>query len=117
MNRQTLVALAALLAAFAVEAAEPVTAAAKPAQSVAAKPAQTVAAAASASAPAVPQKAVAPQKTAATDKAVVPQKTAASQGTAVHSQQNKMRECNKQATGKKGAERKAFMKTCLSKKA
>ena len=25
-----------------------------------------------------------------------------------------MRDCNKQATGKKGAERKAFMKTCLS---
>ena len=36
--------------------------------------------------------------------------------TAAHSQQDKMRECNKQATGKKGAERKAFMKTCLSKK-
>jgi len=32
------------------------------------------------------------------------------------SQQDKMRECNKQATGKKGAERKAFMKTCLSRK-
>ncbi len=30
------------------------------------------------------------------------------------SQQNRMRECNKQATGKKGAERKAFMKSCLS---
>ena len=43
--------------------------------------------------------------------AVVPQKTAAL------SQQDKMRECNKQATGKKGAERKALMKTCLSKKA
>jgi len=28
-----------------------------------------------------------------------------------------MRLCAKQATGKKGAERKAFMKTCLSKKA
>jgi hypothetical protein len=37
--------------------------------------------------------------------------------TAPLSQQEKMRECNKQATGKKGAERKAFMKTCLSKKA
>ena len=34
-----------------------------------------------------------------------------------HSQQDKMRECNKSATGKKGAERKTFMKTCLSKKA
>ena len=32
------------------------------------------------------------------------------------SQQDKMRECSKQATGKKGAERKAFMKTCLSNK-
>jgi hypothetical protein len=42
-------------------------------------------------------------------------------GTAVHpakiSQQDKMRLCAKEATGKKGAERKAFMKTCLSKKA
>ena len=27
-----------------------------------------------------------------------------------------MRQCSKQATGKKGAERKDFMKTCLSKK-
>jgi len=33
------------------------------------------------------------------------------------SQQDKMRQCSKQATGKKGAERKEFMKTCLSKKA
>ena len=33
------------------------------------------------------------------------------------SQQDKMRLCAKQATGKKGPERKAFMKTCLSKKA
>ena len=32
------------------------------------------------------------------------------------SQQDKMRLCSKQATGKKGAERKDFMKTCLSKK-
>ena len=32
------------------------------------------------------------------------------------SQQDKMRECSKQATGKKGAERKDFMKTCLSRK-
>jgi hypothetical protein len=35
----------------------------------------------------------------------------------VVSQQDKMRLCSKQATGKKGAERKDFMKTCLSKKA
>jgi hypothetical protein len=33
------------------------------------------------------------------------------------SQQDRMRQCSKQATGKKGAERKDFMKTCLSKKA
>lgn len=31
-------------------------------------------------------------------------------------QQNKMGECNKEATDKKGDERKAFMKTCLSTK-
>ena len=29
-------------------------------------------------------------------------------------QQNKMSMCNKEATGKSGDERKAFMKTCLS---
>lgn len=31
-------------------------------------------------------------------------------------QQNKMKTCNKEATGKKGDERKAFMKECLSNK-
>jgi hypothetical protein len=31
------------------------------------------------------------------------------------SQQNKMASCNKEATGKKGAERKAFMAECLAK--
>jgi invasion protein IalB len=31
-------------------------------------------------------------------------------------QQQKMAQCNKDATGKKGDERKAFMKACLSKK-
>ena len=31
-------------------------------------------------------------------------------------QQDKMRLCAKQASGKKGPERKAFMKTCLSTK-
>ena len=31
------------------------------------------------------------------------------------SQQGKMVGCNKEATGKKGAERKAFMKECLAK--
>ena len=48
--------------------------------------------------------------------AAAPKTTAAPQKAAL-SQQDKMRECNKQATGKKGAERKAFMKTCLSRKA
>jgi len=33
------------------------------------------------------------------------------------SQQEKMKLCAKEATGKKGAERKTFMKSCLSKKA
>ena len=42
---------------------------------------------------------------------------AAPQKTAATSQQERMRDCNKQATGKKGAERKTFMKTCLSHKA
>jgi hypothetical protein len=32
------------------------------------------------------------------------------------SQQDRMRMCSKQATGKKGAERKTFMKSCLSTK-
>ena len=32
-------------------------------------------------------------------------------------QQDKMKACNKDATGKKGAERKAFMKECLGAKA
>lgn len=31
-------------------------------------------------------------------------------------QQNKMKECNAEAGDKKGADRKAFMKTCLSAK-
>ncbi len=32
----------------------------------------------------------------------------------VNSQQNKMADCNKQATGKKGDDRKSFMSSCLS---
>ncbi|HEX3639398.1 MAG: hypothetical protein QOC89_720 [Paraburkholderia sp.] len=35
---------------------------------------------------------------------------------AENSQQTKMADCNKQATGKKGDDRAAFMKTCLSAK-
>lgn len=36
---------------------------------------------------------------------------------AANTQQNRMSECNKQASGKQGDERKAFMSTCLSGKA
>ncbi|MDB5773889.1 MAG: psiF repeat family protein [Herbaspirillum sp.] len=35
---------------------------------------------------------------------------------AANAQQNKMASCNKDAAGKKGDERKAFMKDCLSSK-
>ena len=87
MNRHSIIALAVLAASFAAQAAEPVATAAKPA------PAATVAA---------------PGKVAPPAPVVAPQKTAAT------SQQDRMRACNKQATGKKGPERKAFMKTCLS---
>jgi len=80
MNMHSIIALAALITSFAVQAAEPVTAPVRPASST---PVASVAA---------------PQKTAAV------------------SQQERMRDCNKQATGKKGAERKTFMKTCLSNK-
>jgi opacity protein-like surface antigen len=41
---------------------------------------------------------------------------AASAPKAMGAQQNKMAECNKEAADKKGDERKAFMKTCLSNK-
>ncbi len=41
---------------------------------------------------------------------------AASPAFAATEQQNKMVTCNKDAAGKKGDERKAFMKDCLSKK-
>ena len=93
MNRHSLIALAAFVMAFAAQAAEPAAATAKPQQ---------------------PAPAAAPAKSVQTVPVVAP---VAAQKTAAHSQQDKMRECNKQATGKKGPERKAFMKTCLSKKA
>ena len=54
---------------------------------------------------------------AKTDAAAIPAADPHAQKPVVISQQDKMRLCAKQATGKKGAERKAFMKTCLSKKA
>ena len=92
MNRHSIIALAALAAAsFAAHAAEPAATLAKPAPTVAA-PGK----AAPSAAPGAAQKSAAPQTVAAT------------------SQQERMRDCNKQATDKKGPERKAFMKTCLS---
>ena len=111
MNRICVLAIAALSLPFAMEAAaqaaEPATGAA-----AATKPAATTSAPAAA-----PKAAPAPQKTTATT-APAAQKTAATTAaplkTAGMSQQDKMRYCNKEATGKKGAERKAFMKTCLS---
>ncbi len=42
--------------------------------------------------------------------------TAHAEERAKTSQQNKMALCNKEAAGKKGDERKSFMKTCLSAK-
>jgi hypothetical protein len=41
---------------------------------------------------------------------------AAATPTTKSAQQQKMATCNKQATGKKGDERKAFMRACLTKK-
>lgn len=38
---------------------------------------------------------------------------AATQGKTLTPQQQRMADCSKQATGKKGAEHKAFMKSCL----
>jgi Spy/CpxP family protein refolding chaperone len=93
MNNALIIALAALLAPFAAQAAEPAAAPVKPLQS-APTPAP-----------------------AAASKPATPQKTAAPQTTPSVSQQDRMRDCNKQASGKKGDERKAFMKTCLSSKA
>ncbi len=46
-----------------------------------------------------------------------PIKAAAPAKATAVSQQDKMRQCSQQATGKKGQERKTFMKGCLSKKA
>jgi hypothetical protein len=90
MNKALIIALASLLAPLAAQAAEPVAALVKPAQPAPAP--------------------------AAAQKPATPQKTAASPTAAATSQQERMRNCNKEATGKKGDERKAFMKTCLSSK-
>jgi len=112
MNRICVLAIAALSLPFAMEAAAQ---AAEPAAGAAAttKPAATTSAPAAA-----PKAAPAPQRTGAATTAPAAQKTAATTAaplnTAGMSQQDKMRYCNKEATGKKGAERKAFMKTCLS---
>jgi hypothetical protein len=42
-------------------------------------------------------------------------KPAASASAPATTQQSKMKTCNAEATGKKGDERKAFMKECLKK--
>jgi len=55
--------------------------------------------------------------TAAEPPAGGPIKPAAPAKATAVSQQDKMRLCSQQATGKKGQERKTFMKGCLSKKA
>lgn len=91
MTKLSLIAIAVLFASFTAHAADSTA-------SKSGLPAPTAA----------PAAAAAPQKTAT---------TAAAPQTGAISQQDKMRLCSKQATGKKGAERKAFMKTCLSKKA
>jgi len=57
-----------------------------------------------------------PKSTRAQPSAPAAAPVAAPAAPVVVSQQDKMRQCSKQATGKKGAERKDFMKTCLSKK-
>ena len=91
MTKLSLIAIAALFASVAAHAADPA-------------PAPTAA---------TPPKAIvspAPQKAA-------PTPAPAAKPVAAISQQDKMRLCSKEATGKKGAERKTFMKTCLSKKA
>ena len=111
MHKLSTLALAALFTTFAAQAADPVVATPAAAASPAALPPAKVV-------PATPpaQKGTAPDKAA-----VAPQKTAAlspqSASQQPVSQQQKMRDCNKQATGQKGAERKTYMKSCLSKKA
>ena len=105
MSKFSHIALAVLFVSFASQAAEPV-----------ATPIKTAAQPAAVATPvktAQPAAVATPVKTAQPAQVAV----AAPEKTTALSQQDKMRECNKQATGKKGAERKAFMKTCLSRKA
>jgi psiF repeat len=77
------------------------------AQAQSAPAAAPTAPAKTASAPAPAKTATAPAVSPASPAVAAPAKTA---------QQSKMATCNKDATGKKGAERKAFMKECLSAK-
>ena len=93
----SLVALGLTLAAGIAQAADPAKAA----------PAAPAAVAAPAATPAAPAKAAA---TAAAPAAPAPMADKTPQ-------QSKMATCNKDAEGKKGDERKAFMKSCLSAKA
>ena len=100
MNRIQWVLLMLALSSFAAHA-EPVAAPAKP------QPAAQASVPSAKPAPAA--------QTASPGKSAQP--VQASTATKPMSQQDRMRECNKQATGKKGAERKEFMKACLSRKA
>ena len=101
MNKFSHIALALLFVSFASQAAEPVATPIKTAQPTAvATPIKT----------AQPAAVATPVKTAQPAQVAV----AAPEKTTALSQQDKMRECNKQATGKKGDERKAFMKDCLA---
>ena len=108
MKKLSTLALIALFIPFTAQADDAATATTSPAAATA----TTAPAAAAPTTPAgVPK--VAGTPAAAQKTATAP---ATPQQMATMSQQEKMRECNKQATGKKGDERKLFMKTCLSRK-
>jgi psiF repeat len=73
-------------------------------------------AAAAPAAPATPAKPAAPATAAVPAAPATPAKPAAMPEKKATPQQEKMANCNKDAADKKGDERKAFMKTCLSGK-
>ena len=101
--------LVTLLLPLTAQAADP---------AVITKPQTATSAPAATAAPVAPATAQKPAAQAATPASAQKSATppATPQQLASMSQQDKMRECNKQATGKKGDERKAFMKNCLSRK-
>lgn len=126
MNRITMLALIALTLPFASQAGAQSTESATPAAKTATGASAPAApAAAGASKPSSAQGALAPAapaaKTTASPGAPGSGKVATAPGAVptqkvAMSQQDRMRTCNKQATGKKGPERKTFMKSCLSNK-